>query len=64
MLRRSSALGLRKIPVGAKAPLWDFSPPHFCKPWKPTVSFIGLSKRRKQPERYVPLGLKIILTII
>jgi hypothetical protein len=23
------------------APLCIFSPPHFCKPWKPTVSFIG-----------------------
>jgi hypothetical protein len=21
-----------------------FSPPHFCKPWKPAVSFIGLAK--------------------
>jgi hypothetical protein len=25
-------------------PLCVFSPAHFCKPWKPTVSFIGLAK--------------------
>jgi hypothetical protein len=25
-------------------------------PWKPTVSFIGQQKRRKQPERYATFG--------
>jgi hypothetical protein len=42
-LRRLRRLGLRKTPVGLR-PFWGFSPPHFFKPWKPTVSFIGLAK--------------------
>jgi hypothetical protein len=44
-------------PQSALRPLCGFSPPHFCKPWKPTVSFIGLQKRHIQPERYMQLRL-------
>jgi hypothetical protein len=45
--------GLASVRLGRCAPT-----PHsstFLLPWKPTVSFIGQQKRRKRPERYVPL---------
>jgi len=42
------ALGLKPSgsakPQSAQAPLWDFAPPHFCNPAKPTVSLIRVAK--------------------
>jgi hypothetical protein len=37
--------------------------PHFCKPWKPTVSFIGLAKTSYTAGRYVQYRLKFIVNI-
>jgi hypothetical protein len=39
----SRRLGLRKTAVGLRL-LCGFSPPHFCKPLKPTVFFIATAK--------------------
>jgi hypothetical protein len=43
MLTANRRFGLRKTAVGLR-PLYGFSPPHFCKPWNATRSFIGLAK--------------------
>jgi hypothetical protein len=58
MLRRLRRLGLRKTAVGLR-PLCGFSPPHFCKPWKPTVSFIGLAKTSYTAGTLYAIFLKI-----
>jgi hypothetical protein len=34
--------------------------PHFCKPWKPAVSFIGLAKTSYTAGRYVQCCLKLV----
>jgi hypothetical protein len=47
---------LASVRLGRYAPTPHYST--FLLPWKPTVSFIGQQKRRKQPERYAKFGVK------
>jgi hypothetical protein len=63
MLRRLWRLGLRKNAVGLR-PLCVFVPPHFCKPWKPTVSFIGLAKTSYTAGTLCAIFLKLIEKIV
>jgi len=50
-------------PQSAQAPLWDFTPPHFCGCWNAARSFIATAKTSHTAGTLSEIRVEIILKL-